>query len=80
MPELACQKVEDHYILRDGAAGLFQPSQFPRNRETARPMSMNYCRTRWIDPKYEFLFRAPVADPEGNRAQVRFSRKTRSST
>jgi len=23
MSELACEKVEDHYVLRDGAAGLF---------------------------------------------------------
>ena len=30
-----------------------------------------------IDPKYTFLFSAPVTDPEGNRTQVRFSRKTK---
>ena len=30
-----------------------------------------------IDPKYEFLFSAPVADPDKNRTQVRFSRKTK---
>lgn len=79
MPELACQKVEDHYILRDGAAGLFlAASQFPRNRETRAPYVDELLPHKSeIDPKYEFLFRAPVADPEGNRAQVRFSRKTK---
>ena len=30
MPELECQKVEDTYVLRDGAAGMFlAASQFP---------------------------------------------------
>ena len=31
MPELKCQKVDDHYVLRDGATGLFlAASQFPK--------------------------------------------------
>ena len=79
MPELACQKVEDHYILRDGAAGLFlAASQFPRNRETRAPFVDELLpHQEAIDPKYAFLFSAPVSDPEGNRAQVRFSRKTK---
>jgi len=79
MPELACQKVEDHYILRDGAAGLFlAASQFPRNRETRAPLVAELLPHKAeIDPKYKFLFSAPVADEEGNPCQVRFSRKTK---
>lgn len=79
MPELACVKVEDHYILRDGAAGLFlAASQFPRNRETRAPFVDELLPHKdAIDPKYTFLFSAPVADPDKNRAQVRFSRKTK---
>jgi DNA topoisomerase-1 len=79
MPELACQKVEDTYILRDGAAGLFlAASQFPRNRETRAPFVDELLPHKdEIDPKYTFLFSAPVADDDGNRAQVRFSRKTK---
>ena len=79
MPELECQKVEDHYILRDGAAGLFlAASQFPRNRETRAPFLDELLPHKdEIDPKYNFLFSAPVADPEGHRSQVRFSRKTK---
>jgi DNA topoisomerase-1 len=79
MPELACLKVEDHYILRDGAAGLFlAASQFPRNRETRAPYVDELLPHKdEIDPKYDFLFSAPVADPDQNRAQVRFSRKTK---
>jgi DNA topoisomerase-1 len=77
MPELACDKVEDHYVLRDGAAGLFlAASQFPRNRETRAPFVDELLpHKREIDPKYSFLFSAPVADPDGNRSQVRYSRK-----
>jgi len=79
MPELACVKVEDHYILRDGAAGLFlAASQFPRNRETRAPFVDELLPHKdEIDPKYAFLFSAPVMDPDKNRAQVRFSRKTK---
>jgi len=79
MPELACEKVEDTYILRDGAAGLFlAASQFPRNRETRMPFVDEMLPHKdEIDPKYSFLFSAPVDDGDGNRAQVRFSRKTK---
>jgi len=78
MPELACEKVEDHYVLRDGAAGLFlAASQFPRNRETRAPFVDELLPHKdEIDPKYAFLFSAPTVDAEGNRTQVRFSRKT----
>ena len=77
MPELACDKVEDHYILRDGAAGLFlAASQFPRNRETRAPFVDELLpHQAEIDPKYTFLFLAPTVDDQGNRAQVRYSRK-----
>jgi DNA topoisomerase-1 len=77
MPELACSKVEDYYVLRDGAAGLFlAASQFPRNRETRAPYVDELIPHREaIDPKYHFLLRAPTKDPEGHRAQIRFSRK-----
>jgi len=40
MPELKCEKVNDTYILRDGASGLFlAASQFPK---TARPV-LRWC-------------------------------------
>ena len=77
MPELACEKVEDTYVLRDGAAGMFlAASQFPRNRETRAPFVDEILPHKAeIDPKYTFLFSAPVADPDGNRTQIRYSRK-----
>jgi DNA topoisomerase-1 len=79
MPELICDKVEDHYVLRDGAAGLFlAASQFPKHRETRAPLVREILPHRdEIDPKYTFLFDAPTEDPEGNPAQIRYSRKTK---
>ncbi len=79
MPELRCEKVDDHYVLRDGAAGLFlAASQFPKNRETRAPLVAELLPyKKQIDPKYHFLLSAPVADPDGNKAIVRFSRKTK---
>ncbi len=78
MPELACRKVEDHYILRDGAAGLFlAASKYPKNRETRSPLVSELLpHKKAIDPKYTFIFSAPVEDDDGNAAVIRFSRKT----
>ena len=79
MPELRCVKVEDHYILRDGAAGLFlAASQFPKHRETRAPFVDEVIPHQTeLDPKYQFLLDAPVADDAANRSQIRFSRKTK---
>ncbi len=79
MPDLQCQKVEDHYVLRDGASGLFlAASQFPRHRETRSPQVAEILPYKdQIDPKYSFLFSAPAADPDGVPTFVRYSRKTK---
>jgi DNA topoisomerase-1 len=79
MPELACVKVEDHYILRDGASGLFlAASQFPKNRETRPPQLVEILPHKAeIDPKYDFLMKGPTHDSEGNPAVIRYSRKNK---
>lgn len=79
MPELQCEKVDDTYILRDGASGLFlAASQFPKNRETRAPLVAEILPHQdEIDPKYKFLFSAPVADENGLPTVVRYSRKTK---
>lgn len=79
MPELACLKVDDTYILRDGASGLFlAASQFPKNRETRAPLVAELLPHKdEIDSKYAFLFSAPVEDNDGNPALIRYSRKTK---
>ncbi len=77
MPWLKCQKVEDTYVMRDGASGLFlAASGFPKNRETRAPLVSEVISVKdQLDPKYHFLLSAPTEDPDGNPAQVRFSRK-----
>jgi len=79
MPELQCEKVDDTYVLRDGAAGLFlAASQFPKNRETRAPLVEELLPHKdEIDPKYAFLMKAPVEDPDGNKTVVKFSRKNK---
>jgi len=79
MPELKCEKVNDTYILRDGASGLFlAASQFPKNRETRAPLVLELIPHRdEIDPKYHFLCDAPKKDGQGRAAVIRYSRKTK---
>ncbi|MDG1204423.1 MAG: type I DNA topoisomerase [Pseudomonadales bacterium] len=79
MPELQCRKVDDIYILRDGAAGIFlAASQFPKNRETRAPyLDELIPHQNEIDPKYAFLMRAPVKDDDDRRSLVKFMRKTK---
>jgi len=79
MPHLQCEKVDDFYLLRDGASGIFlAASQFPKNRETRAPLVEEILSIReQLDPKYQFLVSAPVTDPVGNKAQIRYSRKTK---
>lgn len=79
MPHLPCQKVEDHYLLRDGASGLFlAASQFPKNRETRAPLIEEIQSVAdKLDPKHKYLASAPVADNEGNKSVLRYSRKNK---
>lgn len=79
MPELACQKVEDTYVLRDGAAGLFlAASQFPKNRETRAPLVAELIpHQAELPEKYHYLLDAPRADSDGNPSIIRYSRKTK---
>ncbi|TQV81571.1 type I DNA topoisomerase [Aliikangiella coralliicola] len=79
MPHLKCLKVDDHYILRDGASGIFlAASQFPKNRETRAPLVEELLTVKeQLDPKHAYMVTAPVADPDGNKAMFRFSRKAK---
>ena len=79
MPHLACEKTDDHFVLRDGAAGIFlAASQFPKHRETRAPLVSELVEVKdKLDEKYRFLADAPVKDPIGNPTQVRYSRKNK---
>ena len=67
MPELRCETVDDHYVLRDGAAGLFlAASGFPRHRETRAPkVSELKPHADELDPKFRYLLDAPGRGPRG---------------
>jgi len=79
MPHLRCEKCDDHYLLRDGAAGIFlAASQFPKHRETRAPLVEEVASVRdRLDEKHRYLADAPRQDPAGNKAVIRFLRKTR---
>ncbi len=79
MPELRCEKCDDFYLLRDGAAGIFlAASQFPKHRETRAPLVLEIRSVAdKLDEKYKYLATAPTHDREGHAAVIRFLRKTR---
>ncbi|WP_114800407.1 type I DNA topoisomerase [Moraxella canis] len=77
MPNLRSQKFDDHYVLREGAAGLFlAASKFPKVRET-RPPKLSELREikDQLEPKFHYLFDAPDVDEAGNPTILRWSRK-----
>ncbi|MCV2885368.1 type I DNA topoisomerase [Aestuariibacter sp. AA17] len=79
LPELPCEKSDAHFVLRDGASGIFLAAHnFPKSRETRAPFVDELARFRdRISPKFYYLADAPAADPDGNRTLVRYSRKTK---
>ncbi|MFG0833811.1 type I DNA topoisomerase [Aeromonas bivalvium] len=79
LPELKCTQSDAHFVLRDGAAGLFlAASNFPKSRETRAPLVEELKRFKErLSPKHQYLADAPASDPDGNAAIVRFSRKTK---
>ncbi|WP_133469655.1 type I DNA topoisomerase [Paraglaciecola marina] len=79
LPELPCVKSDAHFVLRDGASGIFLAAHnFPKSRETRAPQVAELARFRdRISPKFYYLADAPDKDPDGNPTIVRYSRKTK---
>ncbi|MFC0139517.1 type I DNA topoisomerase [Erwinia mallotivora] len=79
LPELACEKSDAYFVLRDGAAGVFLAANtFPKSRETRAPLVEELQRfSDRLPEKLRYLADAPAADDEGNKSVVRFSRKTK---
>ncbi len=79
LPELPCQAKGSHYVLRDGAAGIFLAAHnFPKVRETRAPLVSELKRFRdRISPKFHYLADGPEQDSDGNPIEVRFSRKAK---
>ncbi|WP_406663191.1 type I DNA topoisomerase [Gallaecimonas sp. GXIMD1310] len=80
LPELPCEKSDAHFVLRDGAAGIFlAASNFPKSRETRAPKVAELKRfEERLPEKFKYLAKAPVKDKDGNPTVVKFSRKTKS--
>ncbi|OEF26913.1 type I DNA topoisomerase [Vibrio rumoiensis] len=78
-PELPCSNSDAYFVLRDGASGLFMAaSNFPKSRETRAPLVAEMAEYKdRISEKFQYLASAPVADPDGVPALVRFSRKSK---
>ena len=78
MPDLRCEKVDDFYLLRDGASGIFlAASQFPRNRETRAPLVREVASVAdQLDPKHRYRLMR-LGRPQGNPTQIRYSHETR---
>ena len=79
MPHLKCEKSDDHFLLRDGASGIFlAASQFPKHRETRPPLVEELKSVAdQLDPKFAYLLSAPEKDRAGNKAVIRYSRKAK---
>ncbi len=77
MPHLRSQRFDDHYILREGAAGLFlAASKFPKIRETRPPKVAELQAIKdKLDSKFHYLLSAPTMDNDGNPNILRWSRK-----
>ncbi|XOV78333.1 MAG: type I DNA topoisomerase [Aestuariibacter sp.] len=79
LPELPCTKSDAHFVLRDGAAGIFLAAHnFPKSRETRAPLVEELHRFKdRLPEKLRYLADAPLEDDDGNKTLVRFSRKTK---
>ena len=79
LPDLPCKTEGSHFVLRDGAAGIFLAAHnFPKVRETRPPKVVELVKYKdKISPKFYYLAQAPAYDDEGNETVVRFSRKTK---
>ena len=79
IPELPCSKSDAHFVLRDGASGIFLAAHnFPKSRETRAPLIEELQRFKdRLPEKFIYLTQAPNKDPDGNPSIVRFSRKSK---
>ena len=85
LPNLACLKCEDHYLLRDSMKGLFlAASKYPKNRETRAPKvsEVNHLKNEFAEAcrflpdvnKHLYLMSAPENDQDGNPYVIRYNR------
>ena len=80
MPELRCAQVDDHYVLRDGAAGLFlAASKFPKTVRHVRHWSLSCLPHRAeLDPKISLSAGCATSGSRKAPTVIRYSRKSKS--
>ena len=87
MPNLLCEKCEDHFLLRDSMKGLFfAASKYPKNRETRAPSVEEFneavteetlldaCKYLEDQEKHTHLLDAPKNDDKGNPYIIRYNK------
>ena len=68
LPDLRCEKVNDYYVLRDGAAGLFlAASGFPKPRNRAPLLEEILPHKDKIDVNTNFFGAAPLRPQRSTR-------------
>lgn len=79
LPELLCNAKGSHFVLRDGATGIFLAAHnFPKIRETRAPLVKELIRFKdRLPSKFHYLTLAPAEDDMGVATEVRFSRKSK---
>ena len=76
--DVPVEDADDHYVLREGRAGLFLgASKFPKVRKM-RDVSVKELigHAEEIEERFKFLLDAPETDGSGNDVFVRYDRKT----
>ena len=87
LTEVACEKFEDHYLLRDSMKGLFlAASKYPKNRETRAPKLSEFisivtednlleaCRYLKDPKKHFYLLSGPLADKDRHPYVIRYNK------
>lgn len=79
MPELKCEGIDDHFVLREGRTGLFlAASKYPKHKQTRQVLVQELLpHANELDPRFKHLLDAPREDPDGISMCVRYSRKSK---
>lgn len=78
-PELMCEKSkESHFVLRNSAKGIFFAAHdYPKHKEARAPKVRELARfVDRLPEKLQYLAKAPMTDPDGNDAVVKYSTRT----
>ncbi len=74
LPECKTDDGEAHFVLREGARGLFlMASDFPKRRDSRSPLIRELQPVEaFLPEKLQWLARAPASDPDGGDATLMY--------